>query len=193
MSAVSSLLAIALQMRGLRKRYGDQEVVCGIDLTIAAGECFGLLGPNGAGKTTTLKLCLGLIDPDEGDANLLGYEVQVGVAAIPVLVLTGLAFAALGLAVNALANGYDFFSYYLTLVLTPMMMLSGVFFPVEQLPGPIQLAAAVLPLHHAVQLVRPLLSGTAPAAPLLHAGVLAGYAALGFYVATVLTRRRLAA
>jgi len=120
-------------------------------------------------------------------------RAKVGVVAVPVLVLTGLAFAALGLAVNALASGYDFFSYYLTLVLTPMMMLSGVFFPVEQLPGPIQLAAAVLPLHHAVQLVRPLLSGTAPAAPLLHAEVLAGYAAPGFYVATVLTRKRLAA
>ncbi|TAK42167.1 MAG: nodulation protein NodJ [Betaproteobacteria bacterium] len=124
--------------------------------------------------------------------SAFGYaSYPLALAAIPVLVLAGLAFAALGLAVNALASGYDFFSYYLTLVLTPMMMLSGVFFPVEQLPGPIQLVAAALPLHHAVQLVRPLLSGVLPAAPLLHAGVLAGYAALGFYAATVLTRRRL--
>ena len=62
-------------MRGLRKRFGEQEVVCGVDLNIAAGECFGLLGHNGAGKTTTLKLCLGLIDPDEGSASLLALEV----------------------------------------------------------------------------------------------------------------------
>jgi len=65
----------ALQTRGLRKSYGTHEVVCGVDLSVAHGECFGLLGPNGAGKTTTLKLCLGLIDPDSGDARLLDHDV----------------------------------------------------------------------------------------------------------------------
>jgi lipooligosaccharide transport system ATP-binding protein len=65
----------ALSVRGLRKRYGAQEVVCGVDLEVAPGECFGLLGPNGAGKTTTLKLCLGLTDPDAGEVRLLGHEV----------------------------------------------------------------------------------------------------------------------
>jgi lipooligosaccharide transport system permease protein len=124
--------------------------------------------------------------------SFFGYaSYPLALAALPVLVLTGLAFAALGLAINALASGYDYFSYYLTLVLTPMMMLSGVFFPVDQLPGPVHAAAAALPLYHAVQLVRPLLSGVAPAAPLVHVAVLVAYAALGFYVATVLTRRRL--
>jgi len=68
-------MASALQARGLRKSYGTQEVVCGVDLTVASGECFGLLGPNGAGKTTTLKLCLGLVDPDAGTAQLLDHEV----------------------------------------------------------------------------------------------------------------------
>ena len=68
-------MAPALQTRGLRKSYGTQEVVCGVDLTVATGECFGLLGPNGAGKTTTLKLCLGLVDPDAGTARLLDHEV----------------------------------------------------------------------------------------------------------------------
>ena len=67
--------ALALQARGLRKSYGTQEVVCGVDLAVSHGECFGLLGPNGAGKTTTLKLCLGLIDPDTGSAQLLDHEV----------------------------------------------------------------------------------------------------------------------
>jgi len=73
--AVPSHRALALQARNLRRRYDGREVVCGVDLDIAAGECFGLLGPNGAGKTTTLKLCLGLLDPDEGTAKLLGFEV----------------------------------------------------------------------------------------------------------------------
>ena len=65
----------ALSVRGLRKRYGALEVVSGVDLAVAPGECFGLLGPNGAGKTTTLKLCLGLIEPDGGEIELLGEPV----------------------------------------------------------------------------------------------------------------------
>ncbi len=64
-----------LRVSGLRKRYGEQEVVAGIDLELKPGECFGLLGPNGAGKTTTLKLCLGLIDPDGGEIEVLGLPV----------------------------------------------------------------------------------------------------------------------
>ncbi|MBI2509470.1 MAG: ATP-binding cassette domain-containing protein, partial [Betaproteobacteria bacterium] len=64
-----------LRVSGLRKRYGEQEVVAGIDLELRPGECFGLLGPNGAGKTTTLRLCLGLIDPDGGEIEVLGLPV----------------------------------------------------------------------------------------------------------------------
>lgn len=121
-----------------------------------------------------------------------GYaSYPLALAVLPVIVLVGLAFGALGLAINALASGYDFFSYYMTLVLTPMMMLSGVFFPVEQLPAAVQAVAQALPLAHGVALVRPLLAGQPPADALLHVAVLAGYAAGGFYLATVLTRRRL--
>jgi lipooligosaccharide transport system ATP-binding protein len=65
----------ALTARGLRKSYGAAQVVCGVDLAVAPGECFGLLGPNGAGKTTILKLCLGLIRPDAGEIDLLGEPV----------------------------------------------------------------------------------------------------------------------
>jgi lipooligosaccharide transport system permease protein len=72
-----------------------------------------------------------------------------------------------------------------------MMMLSGVFFPVDRLPGPILAVTHVLPLYHGVELVRPLLAGRAPAAALLHIAVLAAYALAGFYLAAVLTRRRL--
>jgi len=64
-----------VRARGLRKRYDNLEVVNGVDLDIAPGECFGLLGPNGAGKTTTLRLCLGLTYPDGGEIELLGEPV----------------------------------------------------------------------------------------------------------------------
>jgi len=64
-----------LRTQGLRKSYGSHEVVAGVDLELARGECFGLLGPNGAGKTTTLRLCLGLIEPDGGSIELLSLPV----------------------------------------------------------------------------------------------------------------------
>jgi lipooligosaccharide transport system permease protein len=72
-----------------------------------------------------------------------------------------------------------------------MMLVCGVFFPVSQLPGPLQAVTQFLPLTHAVAMVRPLLSGTIPSAIPLHVAVLAGYAVAGFYLALVLTRRRL--
>jgi lipooligosaccharide transport system ATP-binding protein len=66
---------VVLRVSGLRKRYGDNEVVRGLDFEIRRGECFGLLGPNGAGKTTTLRCCLGLIDPDGGTIEVLDLPV----------------------------------------------------------------------------------------------------------------------
>jgi lipooligosaccharide transport system permease protein len=123
---------------------------------------------------------------------VFGYaSFPMSLAALLVVALIGLAFGALGLAINALASGYDFFSYYMTLVLTPMMMLSGVFFPVDKLPAMVQAIAQTLPLYHGVALVRPLLAGTVPENALLHVAVLVGYALAGYYLATVLTRRRL--
>jgi lipooligosaccharide transport system permease protein len=124
--------------------------------------------------------------------SAFGYATYpLALAAVPVVALLGLTFGALGLVVNALASGYDFFSYYMTVLLTPMMMLSGVFFPVEQFPLAIQAAAAALPLYHGVELLRPIVGGAAPSHALLHVAVLVGYAAASFYIATVLTRRRL--
>ncbi len=67
--------AAILSVVGLRKSYGDNEVVRGLDFAIGRGECFGLLGPNGAGKTTTLRCCLGLTDPNAGAITLVGEPV----------------------------------------------------------------------------------------------------------------------
>lgn len=110
---------------------------------------------------------------------------------VPLLFLIGMMFASLGLVVNALAQSYDFFTYYFTLVLTPMIFLSGVYYPVAQLPPWLQALASTLPLGAAVNLVRPLILGHWPPTPLLDIGILLAYCVVGFYAATVLTRRRL--
>jgi lipooligosaccharide transport system permease protein len=112
--------------------------------------------------------------------------------ALPVLALTGITFACVALVFNALAKGYDFFTFYFTLGLTPMMFLSGVFFPLEQLPTAVRWLSDALPLSHAVALVRPLFMDRWPTAPLLHVGVLVAYAVVGFWVALALTRKRFA-
>ena len=111
--------------------------------------------------------------------------------AIPLALLVGLCFASLGLIMTALAPSYDFFMYYFTLVITPMMLLCGVFFPVTQLPPVLQTVSAILPLSHAVDIARPLLNGMTPLHAAQHAAVLLGYALAGFYVSLVLFRRRL--
>lgn len=110
--------------------------------------------------------------------------------AVPMLCLVGVAFASIAMIFNALARGYDFFTYYFTLVMTPMTFLSGVYFPIEHMPAWLQAVAHLLPLTAAVELVRPLIIGQMPTSfvqPLL---VLAGYAVVSYYVALVLTRRR---
>ena len=110
--------------------------------------------------------------------------------ALPVLGLAGVTFASLALVFNALAKGYDFFTYYFTLVVTPMTFLSGVYFPIAQMPPWLQGIAQVLPLKAAVDLVRPLVLGNIPADPLGPLLILTGYACSGYYLALVLTRRR---
>ncbi len=128
---------------------------------------------------------------------ILGVMLALGIShdpklllAWPVLGLAGITFSCLALIINALAKGYDFFTYYFTLFLTPMMFLSGVFFPTAQLPEWVQWLAQGLPLTHAVELVRPLFMGQWPSQPLLHLGVLVLYAVAAFWVALALTRRR---
>lgn len=123
---------------------------------------------------------------------LLGYvESPLALWALPAIFLTGLCFAALGLIVTALAPSYDFFMYYFTLFITPMVLLCGVFFPVGQLPAAVQSAAAWLPLSHSVALIRPLIFGTLPENPLLNIAVLVAVTAAAFWLAVRLSRKRL--
>jgi lipooligosaccharide transport system ATP-binding protein len=68
-------MSTVLNACNLRKSYGNQVVVDGVNINLNKGECFGLLGPNGAGKTTTLRLLLGLVSPDAGELQLLDHAV----------------------------------------------------------------------------------------------------------------------
>ena len=110
---------------------------------------------------------------------------------LPLGFLVGLCFGAFGLVMNALAPGYDFFTYFFTLVLTPMLLFSGVYFPVEQMPAWLRGVSAALPLSHAIDIARPLMLGKVPSAIALHVAVLLAYSAAAYYVALLLTRRRL--
>jgi lipooligosaccharide transport system permease protein len=123
---------------------------------------------------------------------LLGFgHTWLAVWILPLGFLVGLTFGAFGLVMNALAPGYDFFTYFFTLVLTPTLLLSGVFFPVDQMPPVLAGIAELLPLKHAVDIARPLLAGTLPGSIVLHVAVLLAYACGAYYAALVLTRRRL--
>src|SRR4051812_9932237 len=66
----------AIEVRGLRKAYGEHEAVRGIDFTVGRGEVFGLLGPNGAGKTTTVEVLEGYRTRDGGTVTVLGYDPE---------------------------------------------------------------------------------------------------------------------
>ncbi|RWA50209.1 nodulation protein NodJ [Cupriavidus sp. UYMSc13B] len=110
---------------------------------------------------------------------------------IPVVILTGFAFASLAMVLVAIAPSYDYFVFYQTLVLTPMLFLSGVMFPVEQLPRALQLVSRILPLSHSVELIRPAMLARPTANVGLHVSVLCLYAILPFFLSTDLVRRRL--
>jgi lipooligosaccharide transport system permease protein len=127
-----------------------------------------------------------------GVIMLLGFgHSWLAIWVLPLGFLTGLTFAAFGLVMTSLAPSYDFFTYFFTLVLTPMLLLSGVFFPVEQMPAVLRTVAMFLPLSHAIDIARPLLDGRIPDDVPLHVAVLFAYALGAYYVALVLTRRRL--
>ncbi|MET3216830.1 UNVERIFIED_ORG: lipooligosaccharide transport system permease protein [Burkholderia territorii] len=125
-------------------------------------------------------------------AGVLGYAAFPSMLAVlPVIALAGLAFASLAMIVTALAPSYDFFMFYQTLVLTPMLLLSGVFFPITQLPPLARHAAQALPLANAVELIRPAMLGRPATDIALHVMVLAGYAIGGFLLSAWLFRRRM--
>ena len=111
--------------------------------------------------------------------------------ALPVIFLVGFAFGAMAMIMTDLARSYDFFVYYMILLLTPLLLVSGVFFPLSALPAPVVRIAQLLPLTHAIELIRPLLTGRVPHAVFSNVAVLVVYGLAGYGIATALAYRRL--
>jgi ABC-2 type transport system ATP-binding protein len=65
----------AIEVEGLKKGYGTVDALKGINFEVPPGSIFGLLGPNGAGKTTTIRILSTILRPDEGHAEVMGYDV----------------------------------------------------------------------------------------------------------------------
>ncbi|ABK45794.1 ABC-2 type transporter, NodJ family [Magnetococcus marinus MC-1] len=125
-------------------------------------------------------------------ATLFGaFAVQDLFLTLPIVFLSGLTFASLGMVVTAVSPSYEFFLYYTTLVTVPMFLFCGVFYPVDSLPVLLQQGIQMLPLTHVVALMRPLATGGVVSDVLLHLGVISLYLVVGFVLAVKLVRRRI--
>jgi ABC-2 type transport system ATP-binding protein len=67
--------ALAIEVEGLTKRFGDKVAVDHFSLDVQAGQIYGFLGPNGSGKTTTIRMLCGLLTPDSGRGTCLGFDI----------------------------------------------------------------------------------------------------------------------
>jgi phospholipid/cholesterol/gamma-HCH transport system ATP-binding protein len=72
----SNQQGVGIQVRGLRKSYGEQEVLCGLDFDVRPGEIFVIMGPSGSDKTVLLKHLIGLEEPDAGEILIEGQPIQ---------------------------------------------------------------------------------------------------------------------
>ncbi len=73
---------LAIDVKGLTKRYGGKAVVDHIDIAVPKGKIYGFLGPNGSGKTTTIRMICGLLTPDDGHGTCLGFDLRRDAAEI---------------------------------------------------------------------------------------------------------------
>jgi lipooligosaccharide transport system permease protein len=125
-------------------------------------------------------------------AAFRAFDSPWALLALPVAILTGMAFAA-PIAAFAITQERDLaFAVLSRFVIVPMFMFSGTFFPIEELPGALEIVAHVTPLWHGVDLSRELSLGTAGAgSAFLHAGCLSLWVLAGTYAAAATFRRRL--
>jgi lipooligosaccharide transport system permease protein len=121
-----------------------------------------------------------------------GFGSVAAVFCLPIAVLTGMAFTTPIFAFTARQEGDDGFNILFRWIVTPLMLFSGTFFPIEQLPGWMQPIAWATPLWHGVEACRAVATGAVAWWPLAgHLLVLAGYAAVGWWLAERSFARRL--
>jgi lipooligosaccharide transport system permease protein len=118
-------------------------------------------------------------------------QSPLALAVLPLTFGVGIMFGALGMAYTAIAPSYTFFNYFFTLVIGVMFLFSGVFFPLEGLPAWVGWAAWLLPLTHAVTLMRSLTIGTLDTSLWGHAVWLVVFTLVVFWLSVRLIRRRL--
>jgi len=114
----------------------------------------------------------------------------LAVLAIPAAILIGFAFAAVGSAATTFVRSWEDFDM-VQLVLQPMFLFSGTFFPIDVYPAPLRVVVELTPLYHGVDLIRGLTTGSAGAAQLWDVAYLVGLALLGVAIASLRLRRRL--
>lgn len=125
-------------------------------------------------------------------AMLFGLDPSFGMLLIPFIgMIAGFGWASFGTAISASADSIENFSYVQSAVLTPLFLTAGTFFPLDELPRGIEIAANFNPLYHCVQLVRDVTFDIDPAADLLHLGALVLFAAVCWRLAVRQTERKL--
>jgi lipooligosaccharide transport system permease protein len=156
-----------------------------------------LAAPVGVGEVVTAEsLWIGVRSGIYGAAPLVvgfffGLNATWGMLLVPLIgALTGFGFAAAGILIAALVENFDNTSYIQSLIITPMFLLAGTFFPLDGLPAWARTAAQVNPLYHCVELVRHAAFGF-QARDLLHVLVLVAFAAVMWRLAAWRLTRRL--
>jgi lipooligosaccharide transport system permease protein len=124
--------------------------------------------------------------------TLFGVVKSPWALLVPVpLALMVMIFSILSLIWTSIAPNYDSFGYFFTLIITPMFLFSGVFFPVEGLPPAVSFLPWLTPLYHAVEVIRPMVLGTVDRSALPHLLWLAAFIALTIRIPLVMVKRRL--
>ena len=125
-------------------------------------------------------------------AVAFGLDPAPGMVLVPLIgMLTGFGCACLGIFISALANDFSAFDYVISMLVTPLFLFAGSFFPLAGLPGWVNAVAHVNPLFHTVELVRHAVFGLQPATDAGHVAVLVAFALLAWWLACWRTERRL--
>ena len=125
-------------------------------------------------------------------AIAFGLDPSWGMLTVPpIAFLAGLGWAGFGVMIAGRMKAIENFNYVISAVLTPLFLVAGTFFPIDELPGWARALAQLNPLYHLVELVRHAVFGWEGAVDLLHLGVLVGFALLTWRLAIAAMTRKL--